>query len=48
MSAVTVPAVVPNLTVVALARLLPATVTLVLPPPGPEVGLMLVTVGAAV
>ena len=47
-SAVTVPAVVPNLTAVAFARLVPVTVTLVPPAPGPEVGLTAVTVGAAV
>ena len=47
-SAVTVPAVVPNLTAVALARLVPVTVTLVPPAPGPELGLTAVTVGTAV
>ena len=47
-SAVTVPAVLPNLTAVAFARLVPVTVTLVPPPWGPEVGLTAVTVGAAV
>ena len=47
-SAVTVPVVVPNLTAVAFARLVPVTVTLVPPAPGPEVGLTPVTVGAAV
>ena len=47
-SAVTVPAVFPNLTAVAFARLEPVTVTLVPPPAGPEVGLTAVTVGAAV
>ena len=45
-SAVTVPAVVPNLTVVAFVRLVPVTVTLVPPAAGPEVGLTAVTVGA--
>ena len=47
-SAVTVPAVVPKSTAVAFARLVPVTMTLVPPPPGPEVGLTAVTVGAAV
>ena len=47
-SAVTVPAVFPNLTAVAFARLEPVTVTLVPPPAGPELGLTAVTVGAAV
>ena len=47
-SAVTVPAVLPNLTAVAFARLEPVTMTLVPPAAGPEVGLTAVTVGAAV
>ena len=46
-SAVTVPAVVPNLTAVAFARLVPVTVTLVPPAAGPALGLTAVTVGAA-
>ena len=45
-SAVTVPAVVPNLTVVAFVRLVPVTVTLVPPATGPTLGLTAVTVGA--
>ena len=45
-SAMTVPAVVPNLTAVAFARLAPVTVTLVPPATGPALGLTAVTVGA--
>ncbi len=48
-SAVIVPGLaLPKSTAVALVRLLPVTVTLVPPAPGPEVGLTTVTVGAAV
>ena len=39
--------VVPNLTAVALARLVPVIVTVVPPPVGPAAGLTPVTVGAA-
>ena len=46
-SAVTIPAVVPNLTAVAFARLVPVTVTLVPPTAGPAFGLTAVIVGAA-
>ena len=46
-SAVILPDVVPNLTLVALARLVPVMVTEVPPALGPEVGLTPVTVGGA-
>src|SRR5487761_199002 len=45
-SAVTVAAVVPNLTAVAPERLVPEIVTVEPPVVGPELGLTLVTVGA--
>ncbi|HWE67011.1 MAG TPA: hypothetical protein VG298_10245 [Acidimicrobiales bacterium] len=45
--AVTVPAVVPNLTAVAPERLVPVMVTLVFPPSGPAVGKIEVTMGTA-
>ena len=46
-SAVTEPAVVPNLTAVAPERLVPVSVTAVPPVTDPPVGLSAVTVGAA-
>ncbi len=46
-SAVTVPAVVPNLTDVAPDRLDPVTVTVLPPAVGPDVGLTPLTVGPA-
>ena len=46
-SAVTAPDVVPNLTDVAEARLVPVMITVVLPVDGPLVGAIEVTVGAA-
>ena len=46
-SVTTVAVAVPNLTLVALARLVPVMVTEVPPPLDPEVGATAVTVGAA-